>query len=153
MISFNLLGFIFILLMAFLEILIIIFKPKRVFKHKTHKQINLIKLIAYAGLIFFSPINLFDYGYHYYNDIILIIWIILTSISYLLILILYIRYFYYGRKEEYLYNSFVIICPISFLKSFIFIFSAFILLNYYCMFFSIIYAITEIYINVKLNYE
>ena len=153
MISFNLLGFILILVMALLEIIVIIFKPKRVFKHKQHEQINLIKYISYAGLIFFSPINLFEFGYHYHNDIVLSIWIIIVSISYLLILLLYIRYFSHGRKEEYLYNKFVIICPISILKSFIFIFSAYLLLNYYCMFFSIVYAISEIYINIKLNYE
>jgi hypothetical protein len=26
-------------------------------------------------------------------------------------------------------------------------------LNYYCMFFAVVYAIAEIYINIKLNYE
>ena len=153
MIEFNLLGLIFIFFMILLEIFVVVFKPKRTFKHKLYKQIELIKYISYAGLVFFSPITLFNYGYHYDSNIILIIWIPLVSIAYLLILALYIRYLKNNRKEEYLYNKCLIIAPISILKSFIFILSAFLLLNYYCMFFSVVYAITEIYINVKLNYE
>ena len=153
MIELNIVGLFLIIFMILLEIFNVIFSPKRVFKHKLHKQISLIRYIAYAGLIFFSPITLFNYGYHYYNNVVLIIWIILVSIAYLLLIALYIRYLANKRKEEYLYNKCVIIAPISFLKSFIFLLSAFLLLNYYCMFFSIVYAITEIYINIKLNFE
>ena len=153
MIELNLLGLFLIIFMVLLELFVILLKPKRTFKHKLHKQIELIKYIGYAGLVFFSPITLFNYGYHYNSNIIFIIWLVLVIIAYLLIIILYIRYLKKGRKEEYLYNKVIIIAPISILKSFIFIISAFLLLNYYCMFFSVIYAITEIYLNFKLNYE
>ena len=153
MIRLNIIGVIFILLMLIIESIPIIFRPKRTFKHKLHKPMGIIKTIGLSGLIFFSPITLFDYGYHYDYDVILIIWIIITSILYIMIILLYIRYFYHGRKEEYLYNKFIIITPIQIIKSIIYILAAYLLLNYYCMFFAIVYAIAEIYINIKLNYE
>ncbi len=153
MIELNVIGLFLIAFMLILEIFVVLFKPKRVFKHKLHKQISIIKYISYAGLIFFSPITLFNYGYHYNNNIILIIWMTLVIIAYLLLIALHIRYLINKRKEEYLYNKVLVYAPISILKSFIFILSAFLLLNYYCMFFSIIYALSEIYINIKLNFE
>ena len=154
MISLNTIGLFLIIFMLILEILVVIYKPKRVFKHKLHRQLVLIKNISFAGLIFFSPITLFNYGYTYYNNnIVLIIWMILVIIAYLLLIMLHIRYFVNKRKEEYLYNKVLVYAPISILKSFIFLLSAFMLLNYNCMFFSVIYTITEIYINYKLNFE
>lgn len=153
MIDLNIYGIIILLGLLIPKTLLFIFKPIKRIPHKIHKQISLLKKIGEYGVIIFSMISLFGYGYEPYNNIIYATWIVLMVLLFILYYILYIRYIIKGKKEELLYDKVITYCPIPKIRFLILFLSSIMLFNPYIIVFSIILFIAEYYLDYKKNFE
>ena len=147
--EFSLVGILIFLVSFVPQILLTIFPPKIKMIKKKNKQIEIIDFICRCGLWFFSIFNLFSYGYRFINNVTQIIWVIGFFLISFLIFCLYLRYFMKGRCENDLFDRIIIPYPIGFLECLLFLFRGAILLNYYDMFFSIVYFFTHMYLGIK----
>lgn len=152
MAKFNLIGTIIVGLMLLLKILVVIFPPKKKKEHMINKQLNMIEFISISGIYTFSVITLFDYGYNIYNQICFIIFLVIDTILYLIILFISIRYIII-RKEEELYKKHLIIAPKAICEGLIYLVASILLFNPYVIFFSTVYLIVHTYIEHNKNYR
>jgi len=153
MININIYGVIISILMILPLFIVLLFKPKIRIRHIEHKQIKIIEFISYSGNLFFGFITLDNMGYHKINEVTFILWVIIFLLLYFFMLFLYLRYIIKGKKEEYLYNKFIIKAPIALIYALLFLISGILLFNPFILFFAPFYLFSHYYIEYKKNYE
>lgn len=149
MIRFSLIGLVIVLFVYFPYLFYILFTKRKYKKLIRNKQIKIIETISKYGVLFFSFIDLANYGYNFRNQVLDIIWVITFFILIIFDYIAWLRYFFNKRDENYIYKKMIILYPIQVSECLIFILSACLLFNPFVIFFGLIYFISRLYLLGK----
>ena len=149
MIEFSIIGLVIVLFVYFPYLFYILFGKRKYKELIKNKQIKILETISKYGVLFFSFIDLANYGYNFRNQILDVIWVIVFFILLLFNYGTWLRYFFHKRDEDYVYKKLIIPYPIQLSEWLIFILSACLLFNPFVIFFGIIYLICRIYLLNK----
>lgn len=152
MISINIIGILIIIAINFPKLIITFFpaKDRIIIKYnKTEKQIKVLEKISQLGVLFFSFIDFFGYGYKFLNLGLEIAFIVLVTLIVVINYLFYLRFYINGRKYENLYDKVIIPYPIGITECLVFLISSILLVNPFVMVFAIIYLISHIFLGLR----